>query len=610
MLDPKQNRVDYGSQLAPPDGYELSTAVGTTYSLDLEALMLIPVSLFYAQPIEGNPDQIRYDMLDAITNASKKITLFCQKGQIKVPKKYHPLMAYWENGIVQIQMKKENESFHPKVWIARYEKEGKAAVYRLLVTSRNLTFDQSWDLAFSTMGVVGKETVGDNRPLIDFVEHLYSHTKKRVDRKFLSELAKVKFKLPEGVQQMKFHPIGIKDGSQNRANLKSPLVFEDWDQLLIVSPFLDKKTLEHFKQRTRRPIALFSSKEALDGIDRSVFRNKFELWKFSPVLEHAINLDTVDETLEEGVEQGLHAKFFVGVKEGKSNWFIGSANCTDPAMERNIEFLVRLVSEGKDRFKPFSIKKQLTGEQADSKGIKLFEPYDLEEERDEASILNLDLKIRKLKYAISKAKLQGNVEKSDQSSSYIFSMTYDARKIKLDDGFSITLKPLVENAKKPCQIKVGEVNEIRSFGPYSEAELSPFVVFTIYKDDIRLSTFLLEMDVKLPESRLGRIFSLIIDNRDKFLKYLTFLLTGEESSLISDSDVKKAGVGNTNKNGFLDGTPLFKKMMLASSRYPSKLKSVDELVERLKSGNQGEKEVVDEDFEKFWSIFKDFAPKR
>jgi len=209
MLDPKQNRVDYGSQLAPPDGYELSTAIGTTYSLDLEALMLIPVSLFYALPIEGNPDQIRYDMLDAITNASKKITLFCQKGQIKVPKKYHPLMAYWESGIVQVQMKEDNESFHPKVWIARYEKVGNATVYRLMVTSRNLTFDQSWDMAFATMGVVGKEVVEENQPLIDFVEQLYSHTKKRVDRKFLSDLAKVKFKLPDGVQEIKFHPIGI-----------------------------------------------------------------------------------------------------------------------------------------------------------------------------------------------------------------------------------------------------------------------------------------------------------------------------------------------------------------------------------------------------------------
>ncbi|GAB2478839.1 phospholipase D family protein [Algoriphagus taiwanensis] len=609
MLDPKQNRVDYGSQLAPPDGYELSAAIGTTYSLDMEALMLIPVSLFYAQPIEGNPDQIRYDMLDAITNASKKITLFCQKGQIKVPKKYHPLMAYWENGIVQVQMKKDNESFHPKVWIARYEKEDRAAVYRFMVTSRNLTCDQSWDMAFSTMGVVGNEAVEENQSLIDFIEQLYSNTKKRIDRKFLFELAKVKFKLPDGVQQIKFHPIGINHRFKNKAIVKSPLVFEDWDQLLIVSPFLDNKTLEHFKQKTKKPISLFSSKEALDGIDRTVLKNKFELWKFSPVLEHAINLDTVDEASIEGVEHGLHAKFFIGVKEGKSNWFIGSANCTDPAMERNIEFLIRLVSEGKDRFKPFSIKKQLTGEPADSKGIKLFEPYDLEEEKGRTSTSNHDLQIRKLKYSVSKAKLLGKIEESEQRSSFGFFISYDARKLKLEEDYKITLKPLVENSKKPYLIKAGEINEINSFGPYSEAELSPFVVFTIYKDDIQLSSFLLEMDVELPESRLGRIFSLIIDNRDKFLKYLTFLLTGEETSLISDPNVKKPADGNSGKNGFLDGTPLFEKMMLASSRNPSKLKAVDDLVERLKSEKQEEKEIIDDEFEKFWSIFKEFVPK-
>jgi len=369
------------------------------------------------------------------------------------------------------------------------------------------------------------------------------------------------------------------------------------------------KTLEHFKQRTRKPIALFSSKEALDRIDRAVLKNKFEPWKFSLVLENAINFDTVDEASSEGLEQGLHAKFFLGLKDGKSNWFIGSANCTDPAMERNIEFLVRLVSEGKDRFKPFSIKKQLTGELADSKSIKLFEPYDLEEGVDQGPTLNLDLQVRKLKYVVSKAKLQGRIEESEQRSSFRFSITYDARKLKLEEGFSITLKPLVESSKKPYLLKVGEMNEISSFGPYSEAELSPFVVFTIYKDDIRMSSFLLEMEVELPESRLGRIFSLIIDNREKFLKYLTFLLTGEETSLISDSDMKKSAIGNAGKNGGLDGTPLFEKMMLASSRNPSKLKAVDDLVERLKSEKQEEKEIIDNDFEKFWSIFKEFVPK-
>jgi len=323
-----------------------------------------------------------------------------------------------------------------------------------------------------------------------------------------------------------------------------------------------------------------------------------------------MQMDTIDETSIDGLEQGLHAKFFVGIKEGKSNWFVGSANCTDPAQERNIEFLVRLVSQGKDRFRPNALKKQLTGTVEGSSGVKLFEPYDLDEDRDLSSIENLDFEVRKLKYAISKSKLKGVATKSEQSASFAFSITYDARKIKLKEGFRITLKPLVENSKKPYDVKVGELNEIESFGPYSEAELSPFMVFTIYKGDIRLSTFLLEMEIELPESRLGRIFSLIIDNRDKFLKYLTFLLTGEETSLISDSDGKKTTNGNAGKYGFLDGTPLFEKMMLASSRNPSKLKAVDELVERLKSERQEDSEIIDKDFEKFWSIFKDFVPKR
>ena len=72
MLHPKKNRIDYGEQLIPPDGYELARAVGTSYSLDLEALMILPVALFYAQKLDGTTDDLRYDMLDAITKAADK----------------------------------------------------------------------------------------------------------------------------------------------------------------------------------------------------------------------------------------------------------------------------------------------------------------------------------------------------------------------------------------------------------------------------------------------------------------------------------------------------------------------------------------------------------
>ena len=115
MLHPTKNRLDYGAQLVPPQGYQLHYAIGTTYSLDLEALMLIPVAMFYSQDLDINADSIRYDMLDALTKAADRITIFCQKGKIKVPSSYHHLIAYWEKGICEIAMKNHLSSFHPKV---------------------------------------------------------------------------------------------------------------------------------------------------------------------------------------------------------------------------------------------------------------------------------------------------------------------------------------------------------------------------------------------------------------------------------------------------------------------------------------------------------------
>ena len=39
--DSNRDRTDYSGILMPPDGYRLDRAVGTTYSLDLEALTAV-----------------------------------------------------------------------------------------------------------------------------------------------------------------------------------------------------------------------------------------------------------------------------------------------------------------------------------------------------------------------------------------------------------------------------------------------------------------------------------------------------------------------------------------------------------------------------------------
>ena len=45
MLNPNTDRLDYGRLLAPPPGFHLDFAVGTTYSLDLDALVGAALSL-------------------------------------------------------------------------------------------------------------------------------------------------------------------------------------------------------------------------------------------------------------------------------------------------------------------------------------------------------------------------------------------------------------------------------------------------------------------------------------------------------------------------------------------------------------------------------------
>ena len=45
MLAPDKCRIDYGEQLIAPEGFELSQAIATTYSLDLNTLLTVPIAM-------------------------------------------------------------------------------------------------------------------------------------------------------------------------------------------------------------------------------------------------------------------------------------------------------------------------------------------------------------------------------------------------------------------------------------------------------------------------------------------------------------------------------------------------------------------------------------
>ncbi|MBN1820751.1 MAG: phospholipase D family protein [Prolixibacteraceae bacterium] len=395
MLHPKQNRIDYGEQLIPPNGYEFIHAIGTTYSLDLEALMLLPIALFYAKKIEGTSDELRYDMLDAITKAAEKITIFYHNSQLKVPSKYHHLMAYWEKGIQAVSMPHYASSFHPKVWIVRYESEDNKPMYRFINTSRNLTFSRDWDVAFSTQGIVTNSVQEKNKPLIHFLKYLSRYCKHKIPKSFAEDLLKVKFDLPDKFEELNFYPIGIKDPETDTL-YSNPLTSksEKWNKLLLVSPFLDNKTLTTIRQSVSTKPTLCSRRDQLEKMNSSVLE-RYTPFEFNTYFSNAEFMQDFEEDGVVPTAQNLHAKLYVALLSKVPHWYLGSANCSEPAQKRNIEFLVELKGQNIKGLRTKDVVRMLTDpEKAD--GAAIFNPYMPGEKKGEEDLLLIGFFTKKM----------------------------------------------------------------------------------------------------------------------------------------------------------------------------------------------------------------------
>ena len=143
MLEPTSRRLLLES-FAPPSGYHLDWTVGTTYTLDLMALLAAPVAFAFAdcQDRDGRPVVEPLALLKAVRQYADRMLLFCQAGKIHVPSSYQMMLASLEGSIAEARAPRGG-SFHPKVWFLRYENDDRDVKYRFLCLSRNMTFDRA-----------------------------------------------------------------------------------------------------------------------------------------------------------------------------------------------------------------------------------------------------------------------------------------------------------------------------------------------------------------------------------------------------------------------------------------------------------------------------------
>lgn len=612
MLDPKKDRIDYGEQLLPPvDAYDynLDYAIGTTYSLDLEAIMVLPVALFYSRLLDCSPDKLHFDVLDAITQAAGKIRIYCQNGKIKVPKKYNYLMAYWENGIEQIRMDSHASSFHPKVWIVRFIAENKPPFYRLLITSRNLTYAHDWDIAFATEGYVGEKDVTKNKPLIDFVRYLESEGKQTLQSAFLEDLKKVEFEIPDGFHLLNFYPIGI-NSIEDGSPYTNPLLKKTWDELLVISPFVDDASIKQLDKKSSGFINICSRKEEMDNLSDEIIKEIGEdrFFQFSELIRYAENIDGLSEGSQlEPMPQNLHAKLFVGAKSNNQHWFMGSANCTSPAFGRNIEFMAELKTD-QSKFSPKKTLKLLT--ETKEKELPLFEKYNVKLRGDLSEERNIELDLRKIIYDVTGLVFCGELSQHNQNGVILYDILIkcDATEFTIKEGFEVQLKPLPESARIPVALVPGELNHINEYTDYSELQLSPFLQILILHNKEVKKSFVEQMVIDLPDTRMNKIFKSIINNEEKFLKYLSFLLSGDPPEPIGTERLPV--MGDVKNSQSFQTIPIFENLLVTASRRPDRLRLIENLIERLKGDGMDGETIVSEDFLKLWSVFKDYLNRR
>ena len=156
MLNPNNDRLDYGQILAPPAEYCLDFAVGTTYSLDLDALVGASLAMGLSEETDSELMNNPVCLLEALRSTGDKVALFCEGGQIHMPSKVTSLYVLLEKMVFSVKTAKHRglaafPSFHPKIWLLRYKNNVGELLFRVVVLSRNLTFDRSWILPITWM---------------------------------------------------------------------------------------------------------------------------------------------------------------------------------------------------------------------------------------------------------------------------------------------------------------------------------------------------------------------------------------------------------------------------------------------------------------------------
>ncbi len=612
--------------LRPPPGYRLRRAVGTTYTLDLIALLTAPLAFtfFDAHDEDGSPSADPIALLEALRRNAGKVTIFCQAGAISVPKPEQKLLTYLEGSVVEVQPRRAGGIFHPKVWVLNFEKEDEPAIYRVLCLSRNLSFARAWDTCLCLEGELIKRKRGfsRNKPLAEFLQALPGLTATLLSTELLQEidrmayeLRRADFRLPAHFTDFRIHHFGLRQRRQ--------WPFPAAERSLVVSPFLVDSTIGKLVREHSLEI-LVSRPEAFDGLLRNQSREA--LPRTCYVLSSGANLESRDAQDEEEVQPraprpvqdqvelaGLHAKLFLFENGREARLFTGSANATSAAFQQNVEVLVELFGRKKD----CGIGSFL-GEQDDQRLESLrslLQEYHFPETGEGDKIKRrLEDKADRLARRIGAARLIAKLHEVDAARRWDIALA--GKLPEICEGAEVSVWPVTLSAdfavpidgaasqRLASGIANSTADVIARFSGLSFEAITGFFAFEVClrdgDQDVRLRFAVTAELEGEPENRKERLLHSLLKDSGRVLRLLFLILMDEGAEI---SNISKVIDGNDNgsegSSGNWEQTALLEALLQSLSRNPKRIDDIARLIADLRSTPEG-KELLPDGLNEIW----------
>ena len=559
--------------LRPPPGYHLDQALLTTYSLDLETLLALPLAVL-AHADQG-VDALLADpllLVEALREAGSRLHVFVDEDGMAVPRAARELYALLEPCVHPVRAP-NGGAFHPKVWIARFVDDDHDVRLRVAVLSRNLTFDRSWDIALVSEAVpAAKRKSRSSRDLARLLSALpdlatleLPEDVRATLEALAGEIGRTRFPSPEGFwDPIVLHTLGLSPSKKAWAPRSSG------SRLLAVAPFLSRTPLDQLSAVTDGQRTLVGRQDQLDELPADTLERWSEVLVFADA--------AIDEVEDEGPSRpsGLHAKLLAIEHGWDVTWWVGSANLSHAGWHgANVEVMAEVTGR---RGRENGQAGEGIGRFFESGFRDLCQPYSRSESTPETeAVVAARDALRLARKEVLDADLHVVCVQADDGWSWVLQ-----GQVALPEGVHAEVWPISvpEESARTLELPVTWTLPV--------ARLTAFVAFRLRVPGSGIDAEQLTRKLPaegMPEGRINHVLRGLISSPERLLRFLQALLGGLEGLVDWAAADSESGAGEWGSG--IGGDTLLEDLVRAASRDPKRLEPIRRILDDLGATEEG-----------------------